>query len=70
MMSRTRVFIVAPSSYFPEDKRHDVCTHNGSLAVATAYEIDAFELMRSFQSLAAAERYAKKKFGVERVKVI
>lgn len=68
MMSRTRVFIVTPQC--EEDKRHDVCTHDGSLSVHAAYFWDKFDLVRSFQSEGAAVRHAQNKFGVNRVKVI
>lgn len=67
-MARTRVFIVSPA--YDGDLRHDVCTHDGKVSVGVAYDLDAFELVQSFQSLHTARNFAKKKFGVKRVKVI
>lgn len=68
--TRVRVFIVCPSDCFYGDKRHDVCTHDGRLSAWDAYAQDKFDQQQTFMSLGAARRYARRKFGSKRLKLI
>ncbi len=66
-----RYFIVAPSGSAPDsDKRHDICETTEKGSFGDIYDQDLFTVVGRRQSLVAAKRYVKSRYGVTRPAVV